>query len=148
MAKDRSWADSLVYCAHNGDQTVGRYPDGGSQVYLMTQPTIQKSNIINTYAQEWNYVAPTPVDGIRTMASRNAGMSIAYQAGALLVKHEDKPMVTLSIYTPAGAMVTQSALQLENGHQRISVASLPSGIYIARAQDAEGNECVTKFIKK
>ncbi len=148
MAKDRSWADSIVYCTHNGDQTVGRYPDGGSQVYLMTQPTIQKSNIINTYAQEWNYVSPTPGDGIRTMASRNAGMSIAYQPGALLVKHEDRPTVTLSIYTPAGAMVMQSAQQLENGHLRVSVASLPSGIYVARAQDAEGNECVTKFIKK
>ena len=148
MAKDRSWADSLVYCAHNGDQTVGRYPDGGRRVYLMTQPTIRKANLLNTYAQEWNYVSPTPVDGIRTMASRNAGMSIAYQAGSLLVKSEESQTVVLSIYTPAGAVVVQSALQLEGGHQRVSVANLPNGIYVASARDAEGNECTTKFVRK
>ncbi|MBR1788835.1 MAG: CotH kinase family protein [Bacteroidaceae bacterium] len=150
MAQDQSWADSLVYCAHNGDQTVGRYPDGGAQVYLMTQPTIRKSNTLNTYAQAWEYVAPKDTaDAIqRTFASRNGGLSIAYAGDHLLVKSEDNPDVTVCLYTPSGALIMQQRLHLDGGHERIGLAALPTGIYIARARDAEGNECATKFAKK
>ena len=150
MAADKSWADSLIYCAHNGDQTVGRYPDGGRNTYLMTQPTIAKSNLLNTYAQAWEYVAPeTPETAVgRVMASREGGLSIAYVGEQLLVKSEDNPHVAVSIYTPTGARVISQVMNLEGGHGRVSLSALPGGIYIARAQDSEGNECATKFAKK
>lgn len=149
MAKDKSWADSLVYCAHNGDQTVGRYPDGGTQVYLMTQPTIAAPNQVNTYATAWQYIAPedTAQTAVRDMASRNGGMSIAYAGDALLVKSEEDPNVTLAVYTTSGTLVTLRRLILENGHERVSTAELPAGIYVARLRDSEGNECATKFLK-
>lgn len=150
MAADQSWADSLVYCAHNGDQTVGRYPDGSKDVFLMTQPTIAKSNQLNTYATLWEYVNPVdPQDAVESvMASREGGLSVAYAGEQLLVKSEDSPHVMVSIYTPAGARVMSQSLNLEGMHERVSVSSLPSGIYIARASDSEGNECATKFAKK
>ncbi len=150
MAKDRSWADSLVYCAHNGDQTVGRYPDGSAEVYLMTQPTIAKSNLLNTYAQAWEYVAPkdTTNTSVGSMASRNGAMSIAYASDQLIVKSEENPHVTVMVYTTSGALVMSQALNLEDGHERVGVAPLPAGIYVARARDNEGNECATKFIKR
>ena len=150
MAQDQSWADSIVYCAHNGDQTVGRYPDGGKAIYLMTQPTIRKSNTLNSYAQEWEYVAPVDTtNAIRsTFASRSGGMSIAYSGEQLLVKSEEDPSVAVAVYAASGAMVMNLHLNLEAGHDRISVASLPAGIYVARVRDSEGNECATKFAKK
>ncbi|MBO4613086.1 MAG: CotH kinase family protein [Bacteroidaceae bacterium] len=150
MAQDRSWADSLVYCAHNGDQTVGRYPDGGSAVYLMPQPTIAKSNLLNTYAKVWEYVSPedTTTNTIPTLASRTGGMSIAYVGEQLLVKSEDDPFINVSVFTASGALVMSQSLYLETGHERVGLSTLPAGIYVARARDREGNECATKFAKK
>ena len=148
MASDRSWADSLVYCLHNGDQTVGRYPDGGSRVYLMTQPTIRKANLMNTYATEWRPEASDP-DAIRpTLASRSGGLSIAYTGQSLLVKSEESPAVNVYVYTPGGALLMAQRLSSDSGHHQVGLSSLPSGLYIARAQDAQGNECTTKFAKK
>ena len=147
MAQDESWADSIVYCAHNGDQTVGRFPDGGSQIYLMTKPTIAKSNQLNTYATTWEYV-DTVETKINTMASRNGGMSIAYAGNQLLVKSEDNPYIQVCVYTPSGALIMRHNLYVEEGHERISINSLPAGVYVARVKDSEGNECSTKFIKK
>ncbi len=48
-AEDESWADTLEYCEHNGKQTVGLYPDGGTATYVMDVPTIGESNRISSY---------------------------------------------------------------------------------------------------
>lgn len=48
-AADESWIDRLVYTAHQADQTVGRYPDGGSDIFVMNVPTIAQSNISTSY---------------------------------------------------------------------------------------------------
>ena len=50
MAEDESWADRFTYIAHTSDQTVGRYPDGSSQVYVMNIPTIARANMFSSYA--------------------------------------------------------------------------------------------------
>ncbi|MBP1530541.1 MAG: CotH kinase family protein [Bacteroidaceae bacterium] len=151
MAADKSWADSLVYRAHNGDQSVGRYPDGGQDIYLMA-PTIAKSNTLNTYAEAGQYIAPedttTHEDAVRSISSRNGGMSIAYADQQVVVKSEDNPNVTLNIYTTGGALVMARKMYLESGHERVGISMLPAGIYIARLNDSEGNECATKFTKK
>ena len=42
----RAFVDGLVYTAHRGDQTVGRYPDGGRQFYSMWRPTIDRRNTL------------------------------------------------------------------------------------------------------
>ncbi|MBQ8968177.1 MAG: CotH kinase family protein [Bacteroidaceae bacterium] len=150
MAQDQSWADSIAYCAHNGDQTVGRYPDGGRNVYLMTQPTIAKSNQLNTYATAWEYVPSDTIgtDIDRIYSTRSGGMSIAYTGNTLLVKSEEAPHVTVTLYTASGATVMYQHLNLENGHERIGLTALPAGVYVARAKDNDGNECATKFLKK
>jgi hypothetical protein len=49
-AADESWSDRLYYTAHTSDQTVGRYPDGSNQAYLMNVPTIAKANLFSSYA--------------------------------------------------------------------------------------------------
>lgn len=40
----KSFADGITYVTHRGDQTVGRYPDGGTSIYKMYRPTIEQSN--------------------------------------------------------------------------------------------------------
>lgn len=51
LAADKTWADTLTYMAHTGEESVGRYPDGGKRIYKMTKPTIHSANMINTSAQ-------------------------------------------------------------------------------------------------
>ena len=41
----KDFADGIIYSAHNGDQSVGRYPDGGASIYKMNRPTIESTNI-------------------------------------------------------------------------------------------------------
>ena len=50
-SEDGLWADTLQYVVHGGRQSVGLYPDGSQQVYLMDAPTIGKQNTYTSYAQ-------------------------------------------------------------------------------------------------
>ena len=53
-AADHSWSDCLTYTPMKGDESVGRYPDGGKRTYLMTRPTIDATNTLTSYS-EWLY---------------------------------------------------------------------------------------------
>ena len=53
-AADHSWSDCLTYSPMNGDESVGRYPDGGKRTYRMTRPTIDATNTLTSYS-EWLY---------------------------------------------------------------------------------------------
>ena len=44
----KTFVDGLTYTAHSGQQTVGRYPDGGSRFFLMEHPTIERTNTVTT----------------------------------------------------------------------------------------------------
>ena len=50
-AADESWADTLVYHTHTEQQTIGLYPDGGSNLYTFDLPTLNRTNILSYYAQ-------------------------------------------------------------------------------------------------
>ena len=43
------FADGLVYSTHRGDQSVGRYPDGGNNYFMMNLPTIAKNNLLLSF---------------------------------------------------------------------------------------------------
>lgn len=51
---DRTWSDTLRYDMHSGEESVGRYPDGGKRVYQMKHPTIAARNWL-TESAEWLY---------------------------------------------------------------------------------------------
>ena len=142
------WADSLTYCVMNGDQTVGRYPDGGSERYLMTLPTIDARNTMTMYAQR--YVEPENTTGISTldgtMADRDGSLSIRYYGGRLYISSEDAEDVTVSIYSMSGALLNRRTVRMSGGHAVVGVDGLESGLYVARAT-ADGEECGTKFLK-
>ncbi len=82
-AQDKSWFDCLTYMAHLGEESFGRYPDGGKRLYKMTKPTINAANWINTYA-EW--VSGEDVDfdeeaylaGIENAATETGNATIEY----------------------------------------------------------------------
>ena len=68
-AADESWTDQLTYTAHNSDQTVGRYPDGYHEVFVMNVPTIAKANITSSYLYDITNEQPTGIIDV-TMDTR------------------------------------------------------------------------------
>ncbi len=73
-AADESWSDYFTYTRHEGDQTVGRYPDGAAEVYVMNIPTIEKANIKTSYLVDVEQPHATAIQGVRTnTANTNTG---------------------------------------------------------------------------
>ena len=42
----QAFVDGMTYIPHRGDNSVGRYPDGGYDFYLMRKPTIERTNLL------------------------------------------------------------------------------------------------------
>lgn len=51
-SKDKTWTDTLHYCVHDGNETVGRYPDGNNKLFVFNIPTIGKTNQLSSYVIE------------------------------------------------------------------------------------------------
>lgn len=146
-AADGSWADSLVYCKHLGMQSVGRYPDGSNNVYLMTQTTINATNIYNSQSQEWEFVpSEEPETAIDNMMASSDGMHLRFVGNDLILTGCTASHATVRLYSLAGASVATRVVNV-NGDTRISISTLSAGTYVARVTDANGNEVAVKFKK-
>ena len=88
-AADESWTDRFTYAAHTSDQTVGRYPDGSNQVYLMNVPTIAKTNIFSSYAV--NVEQPGTVSGISDRMATQEDADRIYNLKGQAVQGNLKP---------------------------------------------------------
>ena len=146
-AADESWNDCLSYTFMKGDETVGRYPDGSSNVITMNVPTIAKPNIISSYAIS---VSQSELTGISDMAIDNTGdISIRYTADRLIVHCTTSvPFAKLNIYNLAGQSVDVQTIDLSSGYAELALDGLSSGCYIARLSDGNGHSTICKFIKK
>ncbi len=49
-AADKTWSDTLRYNLHDGQESFGRYPDGGQNIYHMLTPTIASENVVTMYS--------------------------------------------------------------------------------------------------
>ena len=147
-ASDETWADTLQYCPHNGDQTVGRYPDGANCVYAMSVPTIGKSNMLSSYdtvhVQLTQDEIALDIDA-PTIITRDGAMSMAYINGYIVAKSEIRHDAQLTLFNMAGQKVGSARLSLADGTDSYMV-TLPNGTYIAKAKDVDGHECVIKFV--
>ena len=83
-AADGSWTDVFRYPAHKSDQTVGRYPDGSADVYVMNVPTIARANIMSSYAVPVEQPTPTGISDV--MAQQQAGSDVIYDLKGQVVK--------------------------------------------------------------
>ena len=146
-SENGEWADTLQYCAHEGDCTVGRFPDGSSSVFVMYNPTIGFSNTVTSYDTLHIESKPDLPDNVEHVIARQGGLSITYSGHYLLVKSEDCLPAEIAVYTTSGQLAAEAQLSLHNGHASYAV-SLPEGVYIAKVRDAEDNQCGTKFIIK
>ena len=146
-AEDGSWTDRLAYPAHEGDQSVGRYPDGSQQVYLLTMPTIGKANLMTSYS---TVVDEAEMQGIRqtTGLMADGSITVRYMMGDLIVRaNQTAGDVQLCIYELSGQMAVQQSIDLSSGYAAIPLAGrLGSGCYVARVVTRGGHTSTCKFL--
>ena len=83
-AADKSWTDHFIYAAHTSNQTVGRFPDGSNDIYVMNVPTIAKSNIATSYLVPVEQSGFTGID-IAQISTSNSQLIIYNLAGQPVV---------------------------------------------------------------
>ena len=114
----RDFTDKFFYHIHQGDQTVGRYPDGCNDLYIMTRPTIAQSNIPHSYDQFIGKDCQQTYDEIEL-----AIQPIAYEPNTSDSSSQSGSHVVEGIYNLNGIRIAKDA------------QSLSPGIYVVRYRD-------------
>lgn len=138
-AADHSWADTLIYCSHDGYHTVGLFPDGSSNLYVMERPTIGQTNVLTTTAVAWNEPVITTVDDRVSSMTDDQLLALAFDGQAITL--HASAASRLDIFTPAGVLVHTARILPGVPH---ALGLLPRGIYIARAT-LDDEETTLKF---
>ncbi|MCR4920652.1 MAG: lamin tail domain-containing protein [Bacteroidaceae bacterium] len=146
-APNGEWADTLIYCAHEGGESVGRFPDGGSKLYRMYRPTIDAANKMNSYTTPW---VPTehPQGGVGVDMAHSGSLGLIYRQDMLVLKSEEEIDATLAIYTLDGRLAMREGYHIAEGQEQVRLWMLAPGVYVARLSDDDGNQCTVKFVKK
>ena len=143
-ASDKSWTDTLYYGAHDGNSTVGRYPDGGKEIFAFSMPSIGKRNLMTSYSEVANQET---LDIRRTTIASSNDFRIRYGSETLILKTEDSDMARVEIYTASGQSVMNTVVSIRGGVGYVNVSDIPSGFYVARAIDGNGERVSCKFLK-
>ncbi len=136
-AEDHAWADTLVYCAHDGYHSVGLYPDGGSELYVMERSTIGKPNMLTTLATAWEEPVVEQPDAIRQQADND--FELAFDGTSLTLHGADA--ARLDIFNTAGQLVMTTRIRAA---APVALTALPHGLYIARAKN-DDDDTTLKF---
>ncbi|MBO4607384.1 MAG: CotH kinase family protein, partial [Prevotella sp.] len=143
-AADDSWTDRMPYPEHDGNTTIGRYPDGANDIYVMNIPTIHKANMLSTYAEL--YMSTTEgISDIHTHADRN--VSLRYAGNWLNVYAKGQQRVSVAVYTLQGQLVYTTTVELHDGYAQIPVESLGRGCFVAKATTENRQSSTCKFIQ-
>ena len=144
---DQTWCDTLVYAAHNGDYSVGLFPDGGAHAYIMSKPTIAATNEINFYSTFWD--EPTIENAIKDVQiTRNGTLGLTYADNTVSIHSEKAGSANVCIYALAGQTVMEESISLTGTAETLSLNNLPDGTYIVKATDNNGNICTIKVLKQ
>jgi len=142
------FADHIVYEAHKGDQTVGRYPDGGNRLYVMNHPTIGQNNALHSYdkfiGMDDGVMVSDPT-AIETILAQDNQISIRFAGTGLIIQGTETTAV-LDIYTISGQQQQRQTIEFIDGKATVAIGSLPAGIYVASVQGSNGSKSSCKFV--
>lgn len=129
----------MAYAAHSDKETVGRYPDGAAEVYVMNVPTIGRANLHTSYNTA---VDQSGVQGIGEMAAV-ADLSLRHASGHLVVRSSTCAEVGVEMWQTDGRQVLSSRIYINNGKAELNIAHFSPGCYVA---DGHGGVRTLKFI--
>ena len=141
-AADGSWTDKVTYGLMKEDETVGRYPDGTSDIFVMNIPTIAQANIYSSYVT--TVPQETAIQNI--MADGADEVSVSYLAGNLIVRSTLSDDLQMRVVNLAGQTFMNVPVMLNSGCAEVSTGQLPAGVYIASVTDKHGQKASCKFV--
>ncbi len=141
---DETWSDILYYEPHLGTESVGLYPDGSNEVYIMSVPTIAQANTINSYAS-WLAQPDTSGTETSTLPTDEEKLLLSYQEQTLYIHDAEADWVTITVYSSTGKIYQRASINLPDHYASISLASLPEGVYIVSATDSNGETRTLKL---
>lgn len=142
---DEAWSDTLFYPAHAEYESVGLYPDGGTNMYVMPYPTIAATNEMSSLAQFF-IESELPSSVAPMDAPERQLLYATYADGQLIVRGKQDAVISIALYTVSGQRVTQTTAILKAGQATLPVGNLSSGIYIVRLKDSQGNTHNQKMV--
>ena len=145
-ATDESWCDQITYTRHQGNESVGRYPDGDADVFAMNIPTIAKPNILSSYLTVVEQPQGAGIHDI--MADATEQLSIRYAEGSLIIRSTSAESLQVRIANLAGQSEMSLPVELTGGYAEVPIDQLSAGIFIATVTDHQGNKATCKFIKR
>ena len=145
-AADESWCDQITYTRHQGNESVGRYPDGNADVFAMNIPTIAKPNILSSYMTIVEQPQGAGIHDI--MADATEAISIRYAGGRIIIRSTSADHLQVRIASLAGQNVMSLPVELTGGYAEMPVEQLPTGVFIATVTDRQGHQATCKFIKR
>ena len=143
--KDGTWEDVFTYAAHDGNSSVGRYPDGGNHIYVMNRPTIGTNNKFDSYTRLLYTDTST---GIECSEESVSPWSLTYAAERLTLAGPNADKALVEIFTSGGQKVMAQTVIVRSDFVYVDFLHLPSGIYIARASKDRNQPMATLKIKR
>lgn len=140
---DQTWSDALYYEPHLGTESVGLYPDGSNDVYVMSTPTIAKPNTINSYAA-WLEQPEIDTD-IKPSLADEVHMQLQYHEGILHIHSPESTWANIAIYAVTGKLCTKATIKLSGGYAGFNIKSLNQGIYIVSVTNTNGETQTIKL---
>ncbi|MBR7029761.1 MAG: lamin tail domain-containing protein [Prevotella sp.] len=145
-AADESWCDQITYTQHQGNESVGRYPDGHTDVFAMNIPTIARPNILSSYLTVVEQPQGAGIHDI--MADATEQISVRYAEGCLTIRSMSADALQVRLTNLAGQSVMSLPVALTGGYAEVPVEQLSTGIFIATVTDHQGHKATCKFIKR
>ena len=142
-AADESWCDQITYTQHQGNESVGRYPDGHTDVFAMNIPTIARPNILSSYLTVVEQPQGAGIHDI--MADATEQISVRYAEGCLTIRSMSADALQVRLTNLAGQSVMPLPVTLTGGYAEVPVGQLSTGIFIATVTDRQGNKATCKF---
>ena len=143
-AADGSWSDRLDYPAHDGNSTIGRYPDGAHAIYFMPRPTIGKTNKLGMTAA---YLGDAEGTGIHQPPTATpTTLALSYADRGLSLAGPGAAQTSISVYSVAGQQVPVMPTTLSSDYVFVDLSGIPAGVYVARAQQGDGTAVSCKFV--
>jgi hypothetical protein len=144
---DQAWSDTLFYPSHYGFESVGLYPDGGMNTYVMNVPTIAATNQWSSYVR---YIIeselPASIPSIESLTEHLC--RAVWLDGRLHIWATFGGDVVVDVFQTSGLPLSRSIISLTDGRGSMSLPDLAAGIYIVRMQDAQGRTYSQKLVLK
>ena len=138
---DGSYTEKICYKEVLPTQTIGRFPNGGNDVYLFNSPTPGKANRLTSYVKKVSETEDsiTNIDSINT----NSILSAYYRNGIVNVKSNCEDNVVRIMNIQGFCIATEKF----SFYYNIDMNKEPKGVYIVTINSQDGASYTMKFVK-